>query len=98
MFSPTLLPHAVEDGGAAGEVDAGEIGMIEQRVRDRDRIARQEVDHARRQAGGLEQLASRSSALSIARAAGFQITVLPISAGAAARLPPIAVKLNGETA
>src|SRR5262245_41556863 len=30
--------------------------------------------------------------------AGFQITVLPISAGAVVRLPPIDVKLNGETA
>src|SRR5262245_53022334 len=30
--------------------------------------------------------------------AGFQITVLPISAGDADRLPPIAVKLNGVTA
>ena len=31
-------------------------------------------------------------------AAGFQSTVLPISAGAVERLPPIAVKLNGVTA
>ena len=30
--------------------------------------------------------------------AGFQITVLPINAGALVRLPPIAVKLNGLTA
>ena len=29
---------------------------------------------------------------------GFHSTVLPISAGAVARLPPIAVKLNGEIA
>jgi hypothetical protein len=30
--------------------------------------------------------------------AGFQITVLPISAGAVGRLPPMAVKLNGVIA
>jgi hypothetical protein len=30
--------------------------------------------------------------------AGFQITVLPISAGEVERFPPIAVKLNGLTA
>ncbi len=30
--------------------------------------------------------------------AGFQITVLPISAGAVGRLPAIAVKLNGVMA
>ena len=30
--------------------------------------------------------------------AGFQITVLPISAGLTERLPPMAVKLNGVTA
>ena len=35
---------------------------------------------------------------SIAVAPGFQSTVLPISAGALGRLPPIAVKLNGVTA
>ena len=35
---------------------------------------------------------------SIAVDAGFQSTVLPIIAGAPARLPPMAVKLNGETA
>ena len=29
---------------------------------------------------------------------GFQTTVLPISAGAVGRLPPMAVKLNGVTA
>jgi hypothetical protein len=34
----------------------------------------------------------------IAVVAGFQSTTLPIIAGAPARLPPIAVKLNGDTA
>src|SRR5262245_18563302 len=37
-------------------------------------------------------------ALSIALEAGFHSTVLPLSAGAPERLPPIAVKLNGDTA
>ena len=35
---------------------------------------------------------------SAALVAGFQSTVLPMSAGAAERLPPIDVKLNGLTA
>src|SRR5262245_56851835 len=35
---------------------------------------------------------------SIAVGAGFQTTLLPMSAGAAGRLPPMAVKLNGDTA
>ena len=37
-------------------------------------------------------------ALSIALEAGFQTTLLPMRAGAPERLPPIAVKLKGETA
>ena len=37
-------------------------------------------------------------ALSIALDAGFQIDTPPISTGAVDRLPPMAVKLNGETA
>ena len=37
-------------------------------------------------------------ALGIAVEAGFQTTVLPISAGAVGRLPAIEVKLNGVTA
>ena len=35
---------------------------------------------------------------SSADAAGFHSTVLPITAGAVERLPPMAVKLNGEIA
>ena len=35
---------------------------------------------------------------SIAVDAGFQMTVLPMSAGAVGRLAPMAVKLNGVTA
>ena len=34
----------------------------------------------------------------IALDAGFQTTVLPMSAGAVGRFPPMAVKLNGVTA
>ena len=41
---------------------------------------------------------SRCVELSIDVLAGFHNTALPISAGAPARLPPIAVKLNGDTA
>ena len=37
-------------------------------------------------------------ALSIELDAGFQIDVPPIRTGAVERLPPIAVKLNGDTA
>ena len=36
--------------------------------------------------------------LRLAVGAGFQTTTLPMSAGAAARFPPMAVKLNGVTA
>ncbi len=39
-----------------------------------------------------------AKALGIADEAGFQTTVLPISAGAVGRLPAIEVKLNGVTA
>ena len=51
--------------------------------------------------GGRPAASSRRriwSALSIALDAGFQITVLPINAGAVGRLPAIEVKLNGVTA
>jgi hypothetical protein len=50
-----LLPHAVEHAGAAGEMNAGEIGMIEDHVRDRDGIAGHEVDDAGGQARRFEQ-------------------------------------------
>ena len=39
-----------------------------------------------------------AKALGIADDAGFQSTVLPMSAGAVGRLPPIDVKLNGVIA
>ena len=98
MFSPTVfhmlwktsvlpvkwMPARSGDASSASVIIAG--------------AARQEVDDARRHARRLEHLASRSSALSIALDAGFQIDTPPISAGAVDRLPPIAVKLNGETA
>ena len=80
-------------------MDAGEIRVREQRRREIGAgVAGHEVDDAGRQARRLEQLHRCSSALSIALDAGFQTTVLPISAGAVGRLPPIAVKLNGVTA
>ena len=45
-----------------------------------------------------ERAADKPSMLSIAVDAGFHNTVLPMSAGAVGRLPPMAVKLNGVTA
>jgi hypothetical protein len=59
------LPQAVEDAGAAGEMDAGEIAVGQRDLRD---------------------------------LAGIASTVLPISAGAVERLPPMALKLNGVMA
>ena len=48
---------------------------------------------------GLRAGSGRSaSSERIAVCDGFQTTVLPISAGAVGRLPPMAVKLNGVTA
>ena len=44
-----LLPHQIEHRRAAGEVQPGEIAVRERSIRDRHRIARKEVDHARRQ-------------------------------------------------
>ncbi len=50
------LPHAIENGRAAGEVNARQLGRIDEDVRDLDRVPRQEVDDARRQASGFEHL------------------------------------------
>ncbi len=50
------LPHPVEDGGRAGEVDAGEVSARERRIADGGAGAVDEVDHARRQARLLEEL------------------------------------------
>jgi hypothetical protein len=50
-----LSPHLLEDVGAAREVDARELGVIERRLGDRGRIAGDHVDHAVGQARGLEQ-------------------------------------------
>ena len=49
------LPHGVEDAGAAGEVDPGEIPMGEQLVRDHRRVAGDEIDDTGRQAGLSQQ-------------------------------------------
>ena len=92
------LPHAVEHGGRAGEVDAGEVAARERRVADLGPGAVDEVDDAVREAGLLRRAASGSGRESIAVDAGFHTTMLPISAGELGRLPAIAVKLNGETA
>ena len=51
-----LLPHAVEDGRTACEVDAGQLRRIEKQVGDLLRVAREEVDDAGRQARGFEHL------------------------------------------
>ena len=50
-----VLPHRLEHGGAAGEVDAGQLRRVEGDLGDHHRVAGHEVDHARRQPGGLEQ-------------------------------------------
>ena len=50
-----LLPHAVEDGGAAGEVNARQLRRVEQDVGDLHRVAGNEVDDARRQSRVFEQ-------------------------------------------
>ena len=98
MIAPIVFHIALKTVGAAGEVHAGEIAMGEQRVRDHRRVAGHEVDDARRQARLLEQLHEVVGARASRVDAGFQTTVLPISAGAVGRLPPMAVKLNGVTA
>ena len=49
------LPHAVEHRRAAGEVDAGELGRVEQLLRDLHGVAWQEVDDAGGHAGRLEE-------------------------------------------
>ncbi len=50
------LPHPLEDGGRAGEVDAGEIGAGERRIADCGARPVDEVDHARGKPGRLVQL------------------------------------------
>ena len=49
------LPELLEDPGRAGEVDAGELGVGEHDLGDRDAVAGDQVEHAGRQAGRLEQ-------------------------------------------
>src|SRR5438093_4355387 len=50
-----LAPHAVEDGRASGEMDAGKLWRIEKNVRDLNRVAWNEVDHAGRETRTFEQ-------------------------------------------
>ena len=97
MFSPTVAPQVLEGRRRAGEVDAGQVGVGERHLGDVEAVAGQHVDDARRQAGLLEQL-HVSGAASCWVGDGFQMTVLPIRAGAVGRLPAIAVKLNGVIA
>ena len=56
MFSPTVLPQVLEGRRRAGEVDAGQVGVGERDLGDVEAVAREHVDHARRQPGLLEQL------------------------------------------
>ncbi len=56
MFSPTVAPQVLERRRRAGEVDAGQVGVAERDLRDVEAVAGEHVDHARRQAGLLEQL------------------------------------------
>ena len=51
-----LAPHPLEDFGAAGEVHAAELRRIQEQVADLAGVAGDEVDHAGRHAGRLEQL------------------------------------------
>ena len=78
-------------------MDAREVGVGHGHLRHVAAVAGQHVDHAGREARLLEQLHG-SEAASCWVGDGFQMTVLPISAGAVGRLPAIAVKLNGVIA
>ena len=97
MFSPTVRHRCWNDRRRAGEVDAGQVGVGERDLGDVEPVAGEHVDDARRQAGLLEQLHGEAGR-ELLGGLGFQITVLPISAGAVGRLPAIAVKLNGVMA
>src|SRR5690606_13363319 len=50
-----LAPEELERLRRAGEVEPGELGALQQDVADRGRIAREEVDDARRQPGRLQE-------------------------------------------
>ena len=94
-----LLPHAVEHRRAAGEVDAGELGRVEQR---RWRSAGGSPGTKLMTPGG-RPAASSSLHRVVARSASrsppaSRSRCCPSAPGAVVRLPPIAVKLNGEIA
>ncbi len=79
-------------------MDAGEVAVVEHDVGDGGRVAGHEVDDARRAGPPPRSSCMMYQALGIAAEAGFQTTVLPMSAGAVGRLPAIEVKLKGVTA
>ncbi len=56
MFCADGRPQVLEGRGRAGEVDAGQVGVRQRDLGDVDAVAGEHVDHARRQAGLLEQL------------------------------------------
>ena len=98
MFSPTVAPQVLEGRGRAGEVDAGQVGVASATLETVEAVAGEHVDDARRHARPPRAAPSSAMAASCWVGDGFQITVLPISAGAVGRLPAIAVKLNGVIA
>ncbi len=71
--------------------------MRERDLGDVEAVTGQHVDDARGHPGLLQQLHGQVRGELLGRR-GFQMTVLPISAGAVGRLPAIAVKLNGVIA
>jgi hypothetical protein len=79
-------PQLLEGRGGAGEVDARQIGVRQHDLGDRETVAGEHIDHARRHAGLLEQLHGQRGG-ELLGGEGFQTTVLPISAGAVGRLP-----------
>ena len=98
MFSPTVAPQVLEGRRRAGEVDAGEVGVVERDLGDVEAVAGQHVDDARAACPASSSSSMVRCAASCWVGDGFQTTVLPISAGAVGRLPAIAVKLNGVIA
>ena len=75
----------------------GQRRVGQQHLGDGAAVPGEQVDHTRREPGLFQQL-QVSTAARVWVGEGFQITVLPIRAGAVGRFPAIAVKLNGVTA
>ena len=78
-------------------MDAGQVTVVQQHLGDLEAVDLQEVGHAGRQAGLLQQRHRLVGGQRLGRGR-LQTTALPISAGAVGRLPAIAVKLNGVIA